>query len=95
MALSQIHIERSHRLSREQAKSQIESIAGELQNEIGISYRWDDDRLLLKRQGASGTVQIQDDRIVLDIRLGILLSPLKGTIERVVNERLDEHLAGG
>lgn len=90
--MSRIHIERSHELGIERAKSEIESIAQGLQSEIGASYQWEGDRLLLHRQGASGTVEVAPDRIILDIHLGLLLRPLKGSIERIISERLDGHL---
>jgi len=36
---------------------------------------------------------LAEDRVTLDIRLGLLLRPLKGTIERTITEQLDSHLA--
>lgn len=91
--MSHIHIERDHGLGIEQARDRIEAVAAELQEEIGLAWRWEDDLLILERAGASGSVSVEADRIVLDIRLGLLLTALKGKIEHSIEERIDGHLA--
>jgi putative polyhydroxyalkanoate system protein len=91
--VAQIHIEREHGLGLEEARRQIDQVAETLQGQLHAHFHWEGDRLEFDRPGASGVIEVAEDRVTLDIRLGLLLRPLKGTIERTITEQLDSHLA--
>lgn len=91
--MAHIHIEREHGLGLEEARRQIDLVAETLQGELQARFHWEGDRLEFERPGASGVIAVAADRVTLDIRLGLLLRPLKGTIERTITEQLDTHLA--
>jgi len=90
--MSQIHIERTHELGIEEARRQVDAVALALESELHARCCWEGDRLTFERTGCSGAVEVGADRITLDIRLGLLLAPLKGTIERTITEQLDARL---
>ncbi|MEA3275895.1 MAG: polyhydroxyalkanoic acid system family protein [Pseudomonadota bacterium] len=90
--MSKIHIRRDHQLGLTDAKSQVESLAESLKKELHADYRWKGDQLLFQRSGASGTINVGDDFIDLDIKLGMLLSPMKGRIEDSIRSKLDSML---
>lgn len=91
--MAHIHIERAHGLGLEEARRQIDQIAETLQGELQANFHWEGDHLEFERPGASGVIAVAADQVTLDIRLGLLLRPLKGAIERTITEQLDAHLA--
>ena len=90
--MANIHIERTHNLGLESARTQVEKLAEGLEDQLQIDYEWDGNRLVFKRFGASGTIEVGADRVELDIELGMALALLKDTIEENINSRLDEVL---
>ena len=50
------------------------------------------ERLEFKRSGANGFIEIGDHELEIEIKLGMLLTPLKSTIETKINDYLDEAL---
>ncbi|HTK98444.1 MAG TPA: polyhydroxyalkanoic acid system family protein [Pseudomonadales bacterium] len=88
-----IRVTRNHRLPRVDLRAQIESLADEIQEKLHARCRWDGDTAHFSRSGASGFIKLDDERIAIEITLGLALTPLKSRVERTVNERLDEILA--
>ena len=68
-------------------------MAEKLSDELSIDYQWDNDRLVFKRVGANGYIDIRKDEIEIEIKLNLVLTPLKGTIEKSITNYLDERLA--
>lgn len=90
--MADIHITRRHGLGLERARAEVQSIADALAQDLHARYEWQGDQLHFKRTGASGRIALNEDQVDLHIHLGLLLSPLKGTIEETVRVRLDEAL---
>jgi putative polyhydroxyalkanoate system protein len=91
--MSQIHIVRSHQLGLEVARYEVERIAQRVQEEHGASYEWDGDTLSFTRSGVSGRIEVQPDSIDLQIKLGLLLTAIKGQLEARLIAKVDEALA--
>jgi putative polyhydroxyalkanoate system protein len=91
--MSKIHIVRSHQLGLEAARTEVERIAQRVQEEHGASYEWDGDILYFKRSGVSGRIAVQPDSIDLKIKLGLLLTAIKGQLEERLIAKVDEALA--
>lgn len=87
-----IRIQRDHQLSHEQARARVERLAGLLQSELDASCHWDRDVLRFSRSGASGHVALAPERIEVEVKLGMLLAPLRGRVEQAIEEHLDKHL---
>jgi putative polyhydroxyalkanoate system protein len=87
-----IHIRRDHALGLEAARSRVEQIARAIQEQLAMEHEWHGNELHLKRSGASATIDVAADTVDLTIRLGLLLSPLKGRLEAAIQDRLDEVL---
>jgi putative polyhydroxyalkanoate system protein len=56
--MSQIVVERSHRLPAKAARSLAETVARRLQHQYGGTFEWDGDRLTFSQTGASGHVAL-------------------------------------
>jgi putative polyhydroxyalkanoate system protein len=89
-AMSKIHIKRDHNLGLTRAKSEVTSLAESLKADLHADFQWNGNRLSFKRSGASGTIDVGEDFVELDIKLGMALALMKGKIETVINHKLDE-----
>jgi putative polyhydroxyalkanoate system protein len=88
--MANIHIERRHALGREAARAQVEQIALDLKRQLQADYAWEGDTLVFKRSGASGTIEVGDESIVIDVKLGMALGMMKGKIEAGIQHRLEQ-----
>jgi len=91
--MANIHIKRMHTLGVETARLEVEKLAQTLKSELQTEYKWSGDKLLFKRSGASGIIDVGADYIDLDIKLGMALSIMKGKIEETINDKLDSALS--
>lgn len=92
--MSIIHVKHKHSLSPQETRERVEEIAKGLKKEYKIDYAWKGDRLLFKRTGAAGKVDLGDGFIVLDIKLGMVLAPLKGKIEKTIHQNIAAEMSG-
>ncbi|MBD9482848.1 polyhydroxyalkanoic acid system family protein [Pseudomonas sp. PDM14] len=90
--MSRITIERSHSFGRAAAREKAEALAQRLASEYDVKFRWAGDTLEFKRSGADGTIDVSDDLVRVNLKLGLLLSALSGTIKREIEDTLDKHL---
>ena len=87
--MSTIRIDRPHHRSQADAKALVERIARDFEKRFDLAWHWDGDDVHFRRPGVSGSMQVGSTNIVLEVRLGLLLAPLKPAIERQMNAHLD------
>ena len=87
-----IHIKTKHHLSHEDAIARVEKIAQDLEKKLDAKYAWKGDALLFQRKGASGSIDVGKDTIEFKIKLGMMLAPIKGKIEKVIREKAHDVL---
>jgi putative polyhydroxyalkanoate system protein len=90
--MATIKVKRQHHLGPDQARDTVEKLAQKLQRDLEAEYHWEGSSLVFKRSGASGHIDVSDDRIELEVKLGMLLGPLKGKIQRTIEEEIDKYL---
>ena len=90
--MATIHIKRAHHLDNATVRQEIQKLADKLSEELSAKYTWKGDRLVFKRSGANGHIDIAEGEVEVEIKLGMVLTPLKGTIEKTVTSYLDERL---
>ncbi len=90
--MAKINIKREHNLGRDVARQRVEAVATNLQAKLNAEWSWQGDTLCFERSGASGSVEVGDDFVEFHIKLGMLLSPMKGTIENTIKQQVDEAL---
>lgn len=90
--MAKITVEREHALGREAARAKAEQLAERLAREFDVSYQWQGDTLLFKRSGADGSIAVSDDQVRVELKLGLLLSAMSGTIKREIEQVLDKSL---
>ena len=87
--MADIHIQRSHELGHTKARAAAEKIALHLQEKYQLNYRWEENFVQFKRTGVSGHMEVTDNEVMLQVRLGFLLTPLKHQIEREIHRYID------
>lgn len=87
--MAKIHIKRSHNLSQDEARARVEEIAEDLKTKLDAEYAWEGDSLQFHRSGASGSIDLGDGFIELNIKLGMLLTPMKARIEDSIREHVN------
>ena len=90
--MATIHITKSHQLDQETVRDNVQELADMLVEKLSAEYQWEKDRLIFKRSGAQGFVRIGNQELEVEVKLGMLLRPLKGTIEKTITEYLDQRL---
>ena len=92
--MANINLKRKHNLSRDGARAKVEEVAKSLQNKLGVKYHWDGDSLRFERTGASGFIDVgTEGEVDVEVKLGLVLRPMKGIIESAINEGFDTALA--
>ncbi|MGB5277882.1 MAG: polyhydroxyalkanoic acid system family protein [Gammaproteobacteria bacterium] len=91
--MATIHIHKKHHLDNAAVRQEVQNLADKLSKDLSAKYTWEGDRLVFKRSGANGHIDIADGAVDVEIKLSMVLTPLKGKIEQTVNNYLNERLA--
>lgn len=91
--MTQINVERKHNLGRDAARQKAEVVVQKLIDRYDVQATWQGDTVAVKRSGAQGTVQIDDEAIRIDLKLGMMLAMMSGTIQNEIEKALDKALA--
>ena len=91
--MAHITVEREHTLGKELARAKAEQLARKLEDKYGVESSWAGDTLKLKRAGVNGTVLVAEDSLRIDVKLGLLMSAMSGTIKSEIEKALDKALA--
>ncbi|MEX6503853.1 polyhydroxyalkanoic acid system family protein [Pseudomonas zhanjiangensis] len=90
--MARIEVERPHCLGREAAREKAEQLAERLAREYAVRYSWSGDTLEFKRSGADGRIEVSEDRVRVQLNLGLLLSAMSASIKREIETVLDKSL---
>lgn len=91
--MAKIIVDRPHNLGIEAARGKAEKLAERLAREYDVRYQWKGDTLEFKRSGADGRIDVSEDRVHLQLNLGLLLSVMSGKIKSEIEEVLDRELS--
>jgi putative polyhydroxyalkanoate system protein len=84
-----------HALPLEVAKARLAGATPKLEKDYGATCTWQGDRqLLVSRKGLDARVNIEEQRIHIELNLGFLLTPLSGAIKNGITKELSNILAG-
>lgn len=90
--MSNISLTRTHSLGMQGARIAAEKMVVRLRSQLGISGKWEGDTLYVNCHGVKGRLTVTATEIVLEITLGFLFSAMKSSIERTVQEEIDNAL---
>jgi putative polyhydroxyalkanoate system protein len=93
-SMSRIYIQREHELDMATLRGRAEQLAEQLRREFGGYYRWEGDTVHYSYSGGiDARLTLQEDDILVDVKLGILMLMAKKPLEREINRYLDTHLS--
>jgi len=92
--MSVIHLSRCHQLDQAAQEAALERLAAHLGDALGASVAREAQTIQFDGSGFAGTVTVDDERVVGEVRLGLMMRPLKGVITREIEAGLDRYLAG-
>jgi putative polyhydroxyalkanoate system protein len=82
-----------HNLPLPEVRSRLEKAQGKLESSYGAECKWErEDRLLVTRKGLQAAVNLEPTRLHIDVELGLLLTPLAGSIRNGITKQLTELL---
>jgi putative polyhydroxyalkanoate system protein len=90
--MATIDIVRSHKLGRAEARKAVNKLAAEISKKLDAKTRWEGDTLEFNRSGAKGTIDVDDKKLRINVELGLMLSAMRGMIEKEINSYLDQYL---
>ena len=95
--MATIDIRRTHTLPKEEAKKRAEELANGMQTKLDLQWHWEGDHIRFEAprgpaKGTTGTVEVTDSIVRVQIDLPFMLRVLKGKVESKVNEKLDQVL---
>ena len=91
--MADIEVTRAHGKSVAEARKIAEQLIGQLSKEFEFKHRWEGDTLKFERSGVNGQLAITPKDLQISAKLGLLLKPLKGRIEKEIQATLDKQLA--
>jgi len=91
--MAKIDIRRPHGTTMENARAVVEKVAARMREKFGTEGTWQGDTLTFARSGVKGAIAVSATDVHVTAELGMLLSPLRGTIEDEIRKKLDEHFA--
>jgi putative polyhydroxyalkanoate system protein len=83
-----------HNLELPEVRTRLDRARGKLESSYGAQCTWEgEDKLLVSRKGLQAAVHVEPSRLRIDVELGMLLTPLAGTIRTGITKQLTELLA--
>ena len=91
--MANITINRSHNLSEQEIKTKLDLLADKMSSRFDLDCGWKNEQCMsFKRSGVDGDINLQDNNINLEIKLGMMMGAFKGVIEQEINQFLDKEI---
>ena len=91
--MSVIRLSRCHQLDQAAREAALNRLAAHLGNTLGASVAREARTIQFDGSGFSGTVTLDVERVVGEVRLGLMMRPLKEAITKEIEAGLDHYLA--
>lgn len=91
--MTQISLSKSHNKSQEEVEKLVCKIEEELCPKYQLNSSRQGQKIIFKRQGVDGELSIADQRVDINIKLGMMTRLLAPQIESTLREKLDKYLS--
>ena len=94
-SLSTIQVHRQHPQGLAGVRLAAEAIAQDMSEEYQLDCEWEDEeetRLLFRGAGVNGFLCLTDTNLQLEVRLGLMLLPVRSVLEQEILEYVDNRL---
>ena len=85
-------IRRSHSLGLTEARNRADELADHLARQFSLRAEWQGDHMVVNGTGIHGSLEVAEDFIELNVRLGLALKLMEPRIRSVILETMDQHL---
>jgi putative polyhydroxyalkanoate system protein len=90
--LADIDIRQKHALRPEEARALAENVAAKVNKSFPIEYHWEGESLYFTRRGISGRIDLKESEVRIQVKLGLLLRPMKQRVANEIREYLSDVL---
>ncbi len=90
--MARIIVERNHSLGRDAARVKAEQLAAKLERDFGVRCEWQGHVLEVRRSGADGRIEVEEDRVRVLLNLGLLMSAMGASVQAQIERALDKAL---
>lgn len=91
--MSRITVTRNHDFGLEGARTKLNELTGTLAEKYGVKATPRGDTVGVSGKGIDGEVRITETTVTLDLKLGLMLRPMKGKIEAGIHRQMDKYFA--
>jgi putative polyhydroxyalkanoate system protein len=91
--MADIDLTHSHSLGLSDGRDAVERVAQQLDEDLGVTYEWEDDTLYFDGQGADGHIEVQSETVRIAINLSPFLQPLRGRVKTEAETYLDRYFS--
>jgi putative polyhydroxyalkanoate system protein len=84
--MADIRVQRTHALGKEAALRAALRVAERMKEKAQVEYRVVGDVIEFERTGAQGRLIVSDDLVVAEVKLGLLLKPMRGLVEGKIDD---------
>lgn len=88
-----MRIRRNHSLGLVEARDRADELAAHLERQFSLKAQWQGDHMVVNGTGIHGSLEVANDYIELNVRLGLALKLMEPKIRSVIVDTMDEHLA--
>ncbi len=90
--MAKIHLSKKHSKSKEEIDELVGKLEEDVCSELQLSSRRSGNKVLFKRSGVDGALTMAEQRIDIEVKLGIMNSLFAPQIESALRKKLDEYL---
>lgn len=90
--MSEIKIERTHALGVAEARKRVDTLEPKLKEKYGVALAWNGNTANVKGTGVSGTLAVDEGKVSVNLKLGLMLRPLAGKIREGLEKQVDKAL---
>jgi len=91
--MAKINLSKEHSKSTEEINQLVDRLEKELCKELNLNSSRKGNQVLFNRSGVDGSLTMAEQRIDIDIKLGMMNSLLAPKIESALRRKLEEYLA--
>ncbi|HET8935861.1 MAG TPA: polyhydroxyalkanoic acid system family protein [Polyangiales bacterium] len=84
--MADIRVERTHALGKEAGLRAALRVAERMKEKAQVDFRVNGDVIEFERTGAKGSLSVTDDRVIAEVKLGLMLKPMRGLVESKIDD---------
>ncbi|MEJ6612479.1 MAG: polyhydroxyalkanoic acid system family protein [Porticoccus sp.] len=90
--MSKILIEKNHNMDELQLQDLIERLGKKLKDKFGGDYQLESNLAHYAYHGADAKISFDKSMVKVEVKLGLLMSAIRGKIELEINSYLDDYI---